>query len=277
MKKIRIILSVSTIFIAVTAGYRAMGGAPAAQNIIHVTSVKELFENIGSNRTIVCAPGLYDVRNAQGVVTEFLFFKYSEPQIQHVKGLVIRGVKGVEIINGRNDGFVLIFNDCRDVTLEGLTLGHEKDTEHCHGGVVWFENTTGIKITKCDIYGCGLTGIEFDRVKGVSVADSIIRDCTICALSLEECIDVRFDRCTFSGTEGRTLFYIRRVRDVVIADSAVKNNRSTHLIFGANLMTDRVSVIRSRFENNAALRLSDSNSRIRFTESVFTGNSFDKK
>jgi predicted LPLAT superfamily acyltransferase len=88
---------------------------------------------------------------------------------------------------------------------------------------------------------------------------------------------VRFDRCTFSGTEGRTLFYIRRVRDVVIADSAVKNNRSTHLIFGANLMTDRVSVIRSRFENNAALRLSDSNSRIRFTESVFTGNSFDKK
>jgi len=165
MKKIRIILSVSTIFIAVTAGYRAMGGAPAAQNIIHVTSVKELFENIGSNRTIVCAPGLYDVRNAQGVVTEFLFFKYSEPQIQHVKGLVIRGVKGVEIINGRNDGFVLIFNDCRDVTLEGLTLGHEKDTEHCHGGVVWFENTTGIKITKCDIYGCGLTGIEFDRVK----------------------------------------------------------------------------------------------------------------
>jgi hypothetical protein len=259
------------------AGYTAMSGARAEENIIHVTNAKELFENIGSNRAIVCAPGLYDVRSARGIVTECVFFKYSAPEIRHVNGLVIRGGKGVEIINGRNSGFVFTFEDCRDIAFDGLTLGHEKDTDRCHGGVIWFRNTTGVKITKCDIYGCGLTGIEFDRVKGVSVADSIIRDCTICALSLEECIDVRFDRCTFSGTEGHTLFYIRRVRDVVIADSAVKNNRSTHLIFGANLMTDRVSVIRSRFENNAALRLSDSNSRIRFTESVFTGNSFDKK
>ncbi len=277
MKKIRVILIAFTVFIIVMTFCPAMSGARLAENVIHVKNVKELFENIGSNRTIVCAPGLYDVRDARGVVTESVFFDYSEPQIRHVKGLVICGIKGVEIINGRNNGFVLTFDDCRDITLDGLTLGHEKDTERCHGGVVWFRNTTGITITKCDIYGCGLTGIDLERVKSVSVVDSIIRDCTIFALSLEECVDVRFDRCIFSGTEGHTLFYFRRIRGVVIADSNVANNRSTHEIFSISSNADKVNVIRSRFENNAALRLSDLDSKIRFAASVFTGNKFDSK
>lgn len=277
MKKIRNILLPVIVIIPLLAGCPVMSGVQAADNIIHVRNAKELFANIGPDRIIECAPGVYDVRTAQGTMTDWVFFRYSEPQIRHVKGLMIRGGKGVEIMNGRNEGYVLTFDDCRDITLESLTLGHEKDTERCRGGVVLFENSISIKIRACDIYGCGLTGIDFERVKNAAVSDTIVRDCTITALDITEGFDIRFDRCVFSGTEGYALFRLRRIRNLAMNDCIVKGNRSEKLIFAADATVDDVRVIRTRFENNTSAKLTDAGARIRFVDPVFTGNGFDNK
>jgi len=243
--------------------------------VIEVHDVKGFFENIGPSRTIVLAPGVYDVRGARGIVTSWVNCRRSEPVIGHVNGLTIRGGRGVEIMNGRNAGYVLTFDDCGNITIDGLVLGHEKDTEQCNGGVVCFENSVSVKIVNCDIYGCGLYGISVDQVRGLTVTDSTIRDCAIGALVINEGFDIRFNRCVFSGTEGHELFSLSRTSGCTVSDSVVKDNKSDTVIFSIDAVSNGISVVRTRFENNRAARLSDAEGRITFTDAVFAGNGFD--
>ena len=73
---------------------------------------------------------------------------------------------------------VFRFENCSNITLRGLTLGHT-ETGECFGNVLTFEGCTGITLDNLDVYGCGYFGLCFmSGTRDVNVFRCLIRDCS---------------------------------------------------------------------------------------------------
>src|SRR3990172_3590763 len=87
-KSISMILACMTVF-QVQAGLRA-------ENPVIVKSVKELIENIGSNKTIELAPGTYNITEVAGKIDNPNIqwvnnYDGDEPVIMYINNLIIEG------------------------------------------------------------------------------------------------------------------------------------------------------------------------------------------
>jgi len=89
---------------------------------------------------------------------------------------------------------VLTLVDCSNVKLSGLVLGHAVAEAVCTGGVVHMEGCTDVTLDHMDLYGCGTFGLTALRVNGLTVTDSVIRDCTYGIMTLSEVHDALFER-----------------------------------------------------------------------------------
>ena len=93
---------------------------------------------------------------------------------------------------------VLHFTGCEDITLEGFTAGHT-DGAYCSGGVLCFENTKGVTVDGCSLYGCGTEGVTTYSCEDVAVTGSEIWNCSQGAAFIYDSKNVSFDNCDFHG------------------------------------------------------------------------------
>ena len=120
--------------------------------------------------------------------------------------------------------------DCDNFLLYGLVMGHDLEPYMtCSTGVVELLSSDGVKIVGCDVYGCGLHGINADSSS--FTADScIIRDCSDHG-ALIWASDAEFNDCTFSGncykTTSNPLFQVSdAVSSVKLTNCVLKDNLS---------------------------------------------------
>ena len=124
----------------------------------------------------------------------------------NVDGLMFMGAENVSIvgtgstrlISASGAETIISLFDCDNFVLYGLVMGHELEPYMtCSTGVVELLSSSDVHIIGCDIYGCGLHGINADNSS--FVADScIIRDCSDHG-ALIWASDAVFNDCTFSG------------------------------------------------------------------------------
>jgi len=143
---------------------------------------------------ITCVPE-GEAYAAKGLVAEEV---YDGPQLvlNGFSGLIIRGQRHNELIAEPRYAFVVKFLDCEFSTIKNLTLGHTEDGR-CEGGVIGLEQTLGINILDCDLYGCGTYGIQMNNCNGVFVERTVIRDCSYGALLMDDAHSVTFETCDF--------------------------------------------------------------------------------
>ena len=125
--------------------------------------------------------------------------------IQGVSGLTIKGTgetaDTVLVIDPRY-GTVLAFEDCDDLTLERLTLGHT-DGGECSGSVVGLLDCETVKLEGVDLYGCGVLGIRAERSGDIFVLDSVLRDCSYGPFEFDNCRgSLEFRGCELRGSDG---------------------------------------------------------------------------
>ena len=198
---------------------------------VRVTNVDELLAAIGPERTIVLAPGTYDLAEAAdygGPGGEFYYWQenYDGP------GLVIEGAKNLTLLAEDEDAShtvitaapryanVLAFRRCEDLTLKGLTLGHTLAPGDCSGGVVDLWSCSGTNLQFCRLYGCGICGVNAYDGAALSVIDCEIFDCSWCAANISGYDGVTFKGCDIHDVPSPAL-YLDGCADVVWNGEAV--------------------------------------------------------
>ncbi len=198
------------------------------KNVIHVSSVGDLLDAISPGAVIQLEPGYYNL-------SSYLFENYRDPgeydiwngrhryvRLQKVyDGLefMVKGVSGLTILGGTADAAdteivvdpryaaVMNFEDCSELTLRGLTMGHT-DTGDCSGNVLNFTNCRNVELKALDLYGCGVYGIGAEQaIEGFRMANSVIRDCAFGPMDIYQCAgDMEFTDCFFTGSDNGGYF-----------------------------------------------------------------------
>ncbi len=119
-----------------------------------------------------------------------------ELEIGNVTNLHLVGAgDGTEIVTQPRYADVLSFMGCGNVSLQGLTLGHSPEPGECSGGVLYLRDSSNILVDCCNLYGCGIIGIQGMRVKNLNVQNTCIYECSWGAVNLTSSDMVNFMDC----------------------------------------------------------------------------------
>ncbi len=213
---------------------------------IEAGNVDEFLNAIAPDTTIVLTGYSYDLTCARGYgVYGSRYYRWNnvyddgwELEIENVSNLkIVADHRGTEIITEPRYACVLRLSKCRDLLLDGFTIGHSEGEGYCTGAVLGIQDCEDVRIENCDLYGCGTYGLEMERCKGVHTISSIIRNCSYGALTAASCEDILLDRCAVYEIEGFSgLFTMSACRDCAVINSLVRNCRTESL---TNLTTVR--------------------------------------
>ena len=186
---------------------------------IRVTTVDEFLAAIGPERTVILAPGVYDLSTASqygGPGGEYYAWEesYDGPQlvIQGVDGLTIlaeshQEPRDTEITAVPRYANVLAFRNCSGLALAGFTAGHSEGYGECSGGVIYLQDCGSVTIDRCRLYGCGVEGVYAWDTSILAVRDCEIYDCSWCAAYLYGVESVGFSGCDIHDVPSPALHF----------------------------------------------------------------------
>lgn len=163
---------------------------PNAVSVVEVSTSSELLNSICSNRKIILTSQYYDLSNLN--VKTANVSKQVDPYYGELDSYVIKNISNLtiegnaEIVTNDLYADVLKFENCNQVTLSGLTIGHVKALKEyeCEGSVLRFDDSKDISVKKCNLFGCGAEGIYADNTQGITVDNSKIYECTYSSIWL---------------------------------------------------------------------------------------------
>ena len=189
---------------------RAELSVPAAT--VRVTTLEELFNAVADRTTI-----FLDVE--AGTVLDFSTLDWSKVENDHValetdvdtrdmgygesphpeafdviihdvQDLTISAPAGVIFSTPWAYADVLKFENCRRLTLEGLTAVHDVEPGFCVGDCLQLEDCRDVRVTGCTLDGSGAYGLQALDCAGIVLEDCEISHCTYGAVSLTGCREV---------------------------------------------------------------------------------------
>ena len=113
--------------------------------------------------------------------------------IHDLDGLTIRSGRegGTRMLTGATNANVITFRGCRDLTLEGLTLGHRGEPGICMGDVLLFDGCEDALVRGCDLFGCGVTAVNAWKCTRLTLEKCTLRDCSAGAINAVLCTNVQ--------------------------------------------------------------------------------------
>lgn len=229
---------------------------PPEGDTVTVGSVEELLEAIGPHTGILLKPGYYNMSE----YIEYVWAKEGESWNERHPYVQLRDCyDGVEVVIRRVDGLsicgdnenlteivvepryaqVLNFEECHNLTLSGLTMGHT-ETGACSGDVLDFYNCRNINLSAMDIYGCGVYGIAcYDGTGEMYVYSSTIRDCADGALNiLNGNGRFEFHNCGLTGSSGYDRYEPTPYSELAFYECVFGDNETSYYMFLEDIYTE---------------------------------------
>ena len=269
-----IVLLLSALLLSVLAGCGGDGGDPSGTgtptisdtgngetsppegDTVTVGSVEELLEAIGPQTGIMIKPGYYNMSE----YIEDVWAREGESWNERHPYVQLRDCyDGVEVVIRRVDGLsicgdnenlteivvepryaqVLNFEECHDLTLSGLTMGHT-ETGACSGDVLDFYGCRNINLSAMDIYGCGVYGIAcYDGTGELYVYGSTIRDCAYGALNiLDGNGRFEFRNCGLTGSSGYDQYEPTPYSELTFYECVFGANETSYYMFREDIYTE---------------------------------------
>ncbi len=186
----------------------ATDGNAQPTRTVTVSTVAELLEAIAPDTCVVLKSGDYllDPESANKLYDYCywspLGYEEGHELVLNVWNCVITGESDdpadVRLITEPRMATVLTLEFCSQVQLKNLTLGHTEGAV-CSGGVLKCRGCGGVYVENCDLYGCGTVGVSCESSSAVTVADSVIHDCSYQGVYALSSQSVLFDHCTFKN------------------------------------------------------------------------------
>lgn len=224
---------------------------PENESVHNVKSVAELLEAIKPGASITIAQGKYNLTdflvnyadsaeyNAWNENHEYVelreVYDGMEIVIKNVEGLRISGEEGdeeVEIVTEPRYSTVLNFENCTDIELTRLIMGHT-NVGDCSGDVLGFVNTQEINLSFLELYGCGVYGISCTESSGnLYAADVRIHSCTDGPIFILDSVGkLQFDSCNFSESNGGGFYDGGSESELVFKDCTFGQEESNIWLF----------------------------------------------
>lgn len=142
------------------------------------------------------------------------------------ENLSIIGTGKTRIVVNNGGATVLDSYGAKNLLLYGLVLGHDiSPMDECSMGVLSFFGCENVSVVGCDIYGCGLVGIEASS--DVTVTDSVIRECSYSAVETYSDCTVHFINSVIQDNDGSYLFVGAEGTKFIFDDCIIQGNHST--------------------------------------------------
>ena len=121
-----------------------------------------------------------------------------ELTIRNIDGLTIRSAHegGTTLTTGAAYANVIALRDCRNLTLEGLTLGHRGEPGGCCGDVLYCTDCEDILVRRCELFGCGVTAVNAWMCTRLTLEGCTLRDCSASAVNATLCTNVQVRDCS---------------------------------------------------------------------------------
>ncbi len=210
MKKIRLISFLLAVLLLAGCGTAAPASSPGAENEKNTVVVTDLAGLLGA-----LAPNTLVEIDADELVLDEApdyGFSYSsgaytwtsigdgqyELTIRNLDGLTIRSTHegGTSLTTGAAYANVIALRDCRNLTLEGLTLGHSVEPGGCCGDVLFCSGCEDILVRRCDLFGCGVTAVNAWMCTRLTLEGCTLRDCSASAVNATLCTNVQVRDCS---------------------------------------------------------------------------------
>ena len=199
-----------------------------------VSTVDELLAAIAPDTEIVLKDGTYDLSTARDYGTGWSDYYYWSEEfdgpaltISGVDNLVIRSESGdvkkctVSAVPRYAD--VLKFKSCINITVSGFTAGHTVEPGYCTGGVLYFEDSDNILVSRCGLYGCGILGVRAELCSAIAVTGCEIYECSYGGISMGNTSGIKIENCSFRDLGGDAISFYE-CRDVTVDGEAVSGN-----------------------------------------------------
>ena len=184
------------------------------QNTVTVTTADEFLAAVAPNTEIIVDAELIDWSTANGYgKTNGEYYRWEDPFdgpeliINGVSNLTIRGAGEDHAVNVLSAvpryAYVVMFENCSNIHVKGLTVGHTEEPGSCRGGVLGFRNCQDILVEDCGLYGCGTVGVMGENSKNMQIVNNDIYECSVAGAEFTNCDDVNVDGCIIRdiGTE----------------------------------------------------------------------------
>ena len=201
----------------------------------HVTNVDELLAAIGSHTTIYLDGEEFDLSTAsdygsgQGIYYSWID-TYDGPELvlhDLEDFTLIGGGMGVTLLSAvPRYANVLHFEQCRDITLQDMTMGHYVEPGYCSGDVLEISNCKNVNVMHCGLFGCGEIGINANASHSIFVYESNIYDCSYLGASLFDVDEAQFKGCSITncgGDYGYNGILLQNCSDVIYDDEFLNN------------------------------------------------------
>lgn len=204
-------------------------------DVVTVSTVEELVEAIQNRRKIILKGGEYnfselDISLIQNPNLDVLSYtdQPAEYTIRNAWNLCLEAAEGEKVVisTEASYGKVLAFECCNDITLRGLTCGHEVEPGFCTGSVIYLLGATDVMIDNCHLYGSGTYGVEAYNSRNLCVERTELYDCTYGLVELSNIEEARFRNCTFRDSREFSMFSIHDSYDVLLEDCQIVGNHS---------------------------------------------------
>lgn len=175
-----------------------------AQNSVTVTTADEFLAAIAPNTEIIVDAELIDWSTATGYgKTSGEYYRWEDPFdgpeliITGVSNLTIRGAGEDHTENTLSAvpryANVLTLENCANIMVKGLTMGHVEEPGSCIGGVLKFRNSQDILVEDCGLFGCGTIGVIGESSKNMQIIANDIYECSVAGVEFTNCDDVNVD------------------------------------------------------------------------------------
>lgn len=197
---------------------------------VTVSSADELLNSIRNNRKIIVKEGKYNFSEVKydKLNNRYVKQEYGTYEINGVNNLCIEAEADADVeflINVAYDP-VLKFVSGRNITLRGITAGHNVEPGYCSGSVLYYNDVNGVDIENCHLYGSGTYGVEADYTYNINVTDTEIYECTYGLISFRNTGMANFKNCVMRDSSELSMISVYDSYDTVFENCEFKNNRA---------------------------------------------------
>lgn len=224
---------------------------------VTVSNAAELLSSIQNNRKIIAESGVYNFSDIllREIDNDHVGDFYGAYKVENVSNLCIEAGDGgdVQFYIDEADAPVFSFEGGKNITIRGITAGHNVEPGYCSGSVLYFNNVSGIDVDNCKLYGSGTYGVEAQNSYSINVTDTDIYECTYGLVSLRDVGSVVFKNCTMRDSGDLSMIETNSAYDVLFEDCEFTGNKANaydNVYFVEIGEYDRVSFKNCSFNNN---------------------------